>query len=255
MASRTASQEVLPPEEAAALAALDEAKRAIQVALANEDVESLLEMRDRVAAAQHYFRRREEARELADNAGELKVRAEAALGRLDLAAAPRPGRRKAEETPAAEDGDSDGDEPAPVSPLADFQPNRRSMFRTLGRLEHGQLDEVVVSLRSDEDERGVTTARAVKVAREFLPHEEKAEKPTKEARRELVTDYVAHLRALDTETSTLVRLARKVLPAATPGERSRMANRLGNTIARLDDLKEGLDVEDAEPADADVEDE
>lgn len=253
MATKAASQEVLPPEEAAALAALDEAKRAIQVALANEDVESLLEMRDRVAAAQHYFRRREEARELADNAGELKVRAEAALGRLDLAVAPRPGRRKAEEV--TEDGDGE-DEPAPVSPLADFQPNRRSMFRTLGRLEHGQLDEVVVSLRSDEDERGVTTARAVKVARDLLPHDDKgaADKPTKEVRRELVTDYVAHLRALDTETSTLVRMARKVIPAATPGERSRMANRLANTIARLDDLKEGLDM-DAEPADADVEDE
>lgn len=247
-----ATQEVLPPEEAQAIAALDEAKRQIDIARMNEDVDSLLEWRDRAAAVQHYIRRRDEARELADNAGELKVRAEAALGKMDLLASPRGGRRKATEVT---EGEPEEDEPAPFAPLADFQTNRRSMFRTLGRLEGAQLDAVIDSLRTDEDERGVTTARAVRVARDVLPQEERPEvTPSREQRRELVTDYVGHLRALDTETSTLVRLARKALPAATDSERARMASRLGNTITRLEDLREGIEVEGAEPSASDVED-
>lgn len=248
-----ATQEIMPPEEAASLAAINEAKLAIQVALANEDVEGLLELRDQVAAAQHYWRKREEARDLYNNAGELKVRAEAALGRIDLVAAPNPRggpRRKATE----EEGEGNGDGTAEVTPpqpapLADFQPNRRSMFRTLGRLDDDQLDSVVVKLREEEGEGGVTTARAVRVAKEVLPTEERATpSPSKESRKEIVTDYVAHLRALDTETSTLVRMARKVIPASTSSERGRMAARLGATITRLDDLREGLEVEGAEPA-------
>ena len=235
------SQDVMPPEEAQAIAAIDEAKRQIEIAVANQDVDSLLEWRDRAAAVQHYIRRRDEARELADNAGELKVRAEAALGRLDLEVVPKRGRRK------AADEDSNGDEPVPA-PLADFQTARRSMFRTLGKLAEDQLDSVVESLRSDEDDRGVTTARAVKAARDLLPHEERAEReaPTKEQRRELVSDYVAHLRALDTETNILARMARKVLPAATPGERTKMVERLSKTVTRLEELREALEVE-AEP--------
>jgi hypothetical protein len=237
----------LPAGEAQAIAALDEAKRAIAVAMANEDVDALLEWRDRAQAVQHYLTRRSEAKEIADNAGEVKVRAEAALGKLDLAASPGRGRPKGED-----DKDKD-EEPAPA-PLAEFEGHRRSMFRTLGRLDNPQLDTVVTGLRS-EDDGGITTSRAVRAAREILPKEEKESapgKPTKEARREVVADYVGHLRALDTETSTLVRMARKMVPMATANERSRMASRLGNTITRLEELREGLDT-DAEPAAEDVE--
>lgn len=243
-----ATQELLPPKEAAALAAISEGRAAIEVALANEDVEGLLEMRDQASAAQYYLRKREDARELYNNAGELKVRAEAALGRIDLVAAPavRGGPRKKVEVPEGEEAPE-----VTPAPLADFQANRRSMFRTLGRLEDEQLDTVVHRLREDETtEGGVTTARAVRVAKEVLPPVEGTAppSPSKEARKEIVTDYVAHLRALDTETSTLVRMARKVIPASTASERSRMAVRLGATITRLDDLREGLEVEGAEPA-------
>jgi hypothetical protein len=225
----TASTDVLPAEEAAAIAALDEAKRQIDIARANEDVGSLMEWRDRAAAVQHYIRKRDEARELADNAGELKVRAEAALGRLDLKVAPGRGRRKTE-----------GDDTDEAAPLADFQPNTRSMFRTLGKLEESQLDAVVDTLRA-EDDGGVTTSRAVKQARSYLPVEPReAPEPTKEARRELVSDYVGHIRALDTETGTLVRLARKMLPVATPGERSKIAERLSNTVVRIEDLRDAI---------------
>ena len=120
-------------EDAQALAALDEAKRQIDVARAMGDTEKLLEVRDTMAAFQHYWKLREDARDIVDSAGEVKVRAEAALGKLDLAAAPsnRGGRRTKPE---------DEDEEVVVPPLADFQPNRRAMFRTLGKLESGQLD-------------------------------------------------------------------------------------------------------------------
>lgn len=241
--------DVLPAEEAQAIAALDEAKRQIDIARASEDVDSLLEWADRAAAVAHYIKRREEARELADNAGEIKVRAEAALGKLDLKYAPHRGRRSKEEEEAAA-------EEAP-SPLEQFQTARRSAFRTLGRLDGDQLDTVVTGLRTEDDGGGVTTSRAVRAARELLPIEAREPgKPSKEQRKELITDYVGHVRALDTETSTLVRLARKVIPAATDGERQRIANRLGNTIVRLAELQESLAVDGAEPLEgSDTEDE
>lgn len=242
-AAQAASTEVLPPEEVQAIAALDEAKRQIDIARSNEDVDTLLEWADRAAAVQHYIRRREEARELADNAGELKVRAEAALGKLDLAARPERGRPKKED---------EGEEPAPPAPLADFENNRRTMFRTLGKLDSSQLDSVVDGLRSDDD-GGVTTSRAVRAARELLPIEHREGtatpgKPSKERRKELVTDYVDHVRALDTETNTLIRLARKVIPASTFSERQRIAKRLSDTVDKLTELAEAMAVEGAEPA-------
>lgn len=240
-ARQAAGTDVLPPEEAQAIAALDEARRQIDIARANEDIDTLLDWADRAAAVAHYYKKREEARELADNAGELKVRAEAALGKLDLAARPGAGRPKPVE---------EGEEPLPPAPLADFESSRRSMFRTLGKLDTNQLDSVVDRLRADDD-GGVTTSRAVRAARELLPieHREGAAggKPSKEARKELVTDYVQHVRALDTETSTLIRLARKVIPAATDGERQRIANRLAGTIVRLGELQETMAVDGAEP--------
>jgi hypothetical protein len=239
-----ATTDVLPASEAAALAALDEAKRQIDIARANEDVESLLEFRDRAMAAQHYLRKRDEARELADNAGELKVRAEAALGKLDLAVAPGRGRPKKSE--------EDSDE---VAPLAEFQPNTRSMFRTLGKLEESELDAVVDGLRSEED-GGVTTSRAVRAARSYIPVEAReAAEPTKEARKELVSDYVAHVRALDTEAATLIRLARKMMPVATPSERSKIAERLSNSVAKLENLRDAIASSGDAPAEEIPEDE
>lgn len=233
--------DVLPPEEVKAIAALSDAKTAIDIARANEDVASLLEWRDKAAAAQHYIKRRDEARELADNAGELKVRAEAALGRLDLDTSPGPGRPKQAEDEKAT--------PAVVNPLADFQPNTRSAFRTLGRLDSEQLDEVVDKLRSDDD-GGVTTSRAVKRAREILPieHREGREpgKPTGEQRKELVRDYAGHVKALDTQVSLCTRLAKKFIAAGTPGERQRVAVRLTNIITRAENLRDELEVDGAE---------
>jgi hypothetical protein len=239
----TQSTDVLPAEEANAIAALDEAKRQIDIARANEDIDSLLEWQDRAAAVQHYIRRRDEARELADNAGEIKVRAEAALGKLDLAVAPARGRRAA--------SDDTPEEP----PLAGFASARRSAYRVLGKLAPGELDEVVGRLRSDEDsDKGVTTARAVQEARAMLPKEERAQgEVSKDERKELVTDYAQHLRALDTQVSLLTRLGKKIVARATDTERGRLALRLSNDIVRLEDLRDFLAV-DGVPAPEDDDD-
>lgn len=241
----TQSTDVLPQEEANAIAALDEAKRQIDIARANEDIDTLLEWQDRAAAVQHYIRRRDEARELADNAGEIKVRAEAALGKLDLAVSPGRGRR------AAAEDDAEPEE----APLASLQPNRRSAYRVLGKLSGNELDEVVGRLRADEEsDKGVTTARAVHEARGMLPKEERAQaEPSKDERKELVTDYAQHLRALDTQVSLLTRLGKKVVARATDTERGRLALRLSNDIVRLEDLRDYLAVDGAaEPDEEDA---
>ena len=192
-AAQESGTDVIPASEAKAIAELDEAKRHIDIALANEDVEALLDWADRAAAVAIYIKRRDEAREIADNAGEIKVRAEAALGKLDLAARPTAGRPpKAKGDKDEGEGDEDNSsateelEETP-SPLASFQTARRSAFRTLGKLESKELDAVVKALREDDNEGGVTTSRAVRVAREYIPVEHRgangstaAGKPSKE---------------------------------------------------------------------------
>lgn len=242
--------DVVPASEAKYVAAIDEAKRQIDIARINEDVETLLDMTDRMAAITALVRRRDDARELSDNAGEIKVRAEAALGKLDLAVRPSAGRPpKKEGEGEGEDNSTDTVELGDESPLAAFQPNRRSAFRTLGKLEEKELDAVVKALREDEAEGGVTTSRAVRVAREYIPVEPRgangstaAGKPSKEARKQLITDYVDHVRALDTEVSTLTRLAKKVVNVGTDSERTRIAKRLNTTLERLAELIEFVEV-------------
>lgn len=71
--------DVMPKRKADALAALDLALGAIELARADEDPDELPDWRDR-AAVQLYRRRRDSARDMVDAAGEIKVRAEAALG-------------------------------------------------------------------------------------------------------------------------------------------------------------------------------
>lgn len=251
-AAQQSGTDVIPASEAQAIAALDEAKRQIDIARANEDVDTLLDWADRAAAVQIYIKRRDEAREVADNAGEIKVRAEAALGKLDLAARPTAGRPAKKDDTEGEDNSSDTEEleEAP-SPLASFQTARRSAFRTLGKLEEKELDAVVKALREDDNEGGVTTSRAVRVAREFIPVEHRgangsttAGKPSKEQRKQLITDYVDHVRALDTEVSTLTRLAKKVVNIGTDSERTRIAKRLNATLERLAELTEFVEVGD-----------
>lgn len=150
--------EVIGQEEAQALAALDEAKWQIAVARDTGDVDGLLAWQQRAAAAQYFFQRQSDAQAVANDAGDIKVRAEAALGRLDTQMSPRPGRRGA------------NDQLPDPPPLAHLHTERRAMWRALGQLTDVQLENVIEQVRADPD-RGVTTSRAVRLAKELLPRE------------------------------------------------------------------------------------
>ena len=70
------------------LVELDEAKRHIAIARSMAMAEELHEWRDRAAAMAHYAKMRGDSQEAANQAAEIKVRAEAALGALDREARP-----------------------------------------------------------------------------------------------------------------------------------------------------------------------
>ena len=146
------TQALVPRAAARALASLDKARQ--QIALAREagDVTTLREWRDRAAAMQHYARTRDEARALADDAGEVKVRAERALGQLDAEARPHGGDRSSLGDPS----------------LLDIATDTRAAWRKIGRLTETQFTRVVRELR-DDDMHGVTTANVASLAREYLP--------------------------------------------------------------------------------------
>ena len=192
-----AQTEVLPPREAQALVALDEAKRQIQLARDQADVAALLEWRDRAAAIAHYAHRRGEAREIADDAGEVKIRAEAAIGQIDGIQNPEGRPKKAIATV---------DFPTP-----DVGPNTRRDWRNLGKLEPGQLDALVEQLRADES-GGVTTTRAARLAREISPSKRRVLAPERHERRQLVETYHERLREAARELRWLEANADRAQP-------------------------------------------
>jgi phage N-6-adenine-methyltransferase len=128
------------------LPALAEARRAIDRARADKDADSLRDWRDKAEAIQHFHTRRGLARETADDAGEIRVRCEAALGAIDAELAPH---------------GVTGERNSPI--LADVHGNTRANWRKLGALD-GKLDGIIARLREDEN-AGVTTAHAVRVLR------------------------------------------------------------------------------------------
>ena len=191
-----AQTEVLPPREAQALVALDEAKRQIQLARDQADVTTLLEWRDRAAAVAHYVQRRGEAREIADDAGEVKIRAEAAIGQIDGAESSHGGDRS---------------KLYPVELAPDVATQTRANWRKLGALEPGQLDALVEQLRADES-GGVTTTRAARLAREISPSKRRVLAPERHERRQLVETYHERLREAARELRWLEANADRAQP-------------------------------------------
>jgi N6-adenosine-specific RNA methylase IME4 len=143
---------VVPISDARAMVALDEARHQIALAKEEGDVDTLREWRDRADAIQHYARRRDGARETANDAGEVKVRAERALGQLDKEIAPA-------HRPEKGSGQTEGFS----APLADVEKNTRASWRKLGALEEGQFEALVTRAREEED-AGVTTTTLVRLA-------------------------------------------------------------------------------------------
>lgn len=131
------SAAVVPASEAQGLVALDEARRQIALAKASGDIDALKEWRDRAAAVQHYVKRRGGAKEVGDDAGEVKVRAEAALGALDR-----------EINPAGSGGR--GKTASELEGVSDLPAATRATWRRLGALDDaGQLDELIAQARQD----------------------------------------------------------------------------------------------------------
>src|SRR5262249_9088221 len=88
--SMTGSGDVteLTPITGATLSPLSEAKRRLGRAVAAEDAAALRELRSRASVIELY-QRRAGAKATADDAGEIKVRAERGIGQIDLDGNPR----------------------------------------------------------------------------------------------------------------------------------------------------------------------
>jgi hypothetical protein len=151
------ADELVPESAARALAELDAAKTAIAHARELQDVEALTDWRDRAMAVQSYASRRDDAKHIADDAGEIKLYAERALGQIDTEVRPAsPGRRHA----------GANGSPRPDL-LAQVTHDTRWNWRKLGALPEGDFEAIVADVRATEPR--VTTAAVVRRVHEPKP--------------------------------------------------------------------------------------
>jgi ParB family chromosome partitioning protein len=143
-------------KEGQSLVELDEAKRHIALARDMAMAEELHEWRDRAAAMAHYARMRGDSQEAANQAAEIKVRAEAALGALDREARPHGTNEKFR-----------GVTPD-VTPDLGVAPTTRANWRKLGALEDDQLDKVIKQVKAADDT--ISTAAIVKALKGSTVH-------------------------------------------------------------------------------------
>ena len=145
--------ELVTSGEGQSLIELDEAKRHIALAREMAAAEELHEWRDRAAAMLHYSKMRGDSQEAANQAAEIKVRAEAALGALDSEAKP---------ASVGRNGAQMGSSGEPIPDLGVAKATRAN-WRKLGQLDEEKLDEVIATVRELDDT--ISTAAVVKVAR------------------------------------------------------------------------------------------
>lgn len=110
------------------------------------DADALHELRHR-ASAFELFNQRSGAKDLANEAGEIKVRAERGLAQIDIKAAPH-GGNKASSTGAE------------LAPLADFGHTTRAELRRLGGLSTKEFERRLKAAKADEL-AGVSTTRVL----------------------------------------------------------------------------------------------
>lgn len=108
------------------------------------DADALHELRNR-SRAYELFNDRSGARELANEAGEIKVRAERGLAQIDIRVAPRGVTKELR-----------GDSTPP--PLAEFNEHTRAELRRLGSLSTKDFERRIAAAKSDEL-AGVSTTR------------------------------------------------------------------------------------------------
>jgi hypothetical protein len=216
---------IVPLAEARSLIQIEEARQTIALAREAGDVDALKEWRDRAAAVEHYARKRDGAEAAAQDAAEIKLRAEAALGRLNP---PEPGGRG--KTSSMMEGVSE-------------HPRTIATWRRLGEVdERGKLDALIAELRADPD-KGITTTRAGSAARGYLPKRRKRRKrrqpvtPERRAReyrdrfREHVKTAETHLRLAE------AMLGDERLATVTENEAAEWGTTLRKIAQRADALR------------------
>jgi hypothetical protein len=128
-------------------ALLDAARLYIARAVLDGDAEALAELRRQARGVEVYYSTREAARGLANDYGEVKVRAERALGQMDTEANPR-GRPPADKVP-------------PPRNFIDVHHDTRAAWRKLAELPEEVFDRFLAAAREDQ-EGGVSTTRILR---------------------------------------------------------------------------------------------
>lgn len=147
--------------DAQALVALDEAKRQIAAALERRDTATLSEIREQARAVAYYARRRSDARDAANDAGEIKVRAEHALGAIDAEVNPRGRPEKDSSAEAFSPG---------------VAPATRAAWRRLGAVDDAALDKAIARAREKQDD-AVTTSTILGLVHRGAPAPSPEETP------------------------------------------------------------------------------
>lgn len=132
------------------IATIDEARRIVAIAIAEGNAGTLHELRAK-AAAYELFNARNGAQATANDAGEIKVRAERGLALLDVEAAPR-GR------PVKSLGGA-----KLSAPLASVSEPVRAQIRKLAALDEPEFERRITIARSDEI-AGLSTSRVLKAS-------------------------------------------------------------------------------------------
>jgi hypothetical protein len=133
---------------AEALPALEVARRVIAQAVLEHDADTLRELRSRASAVELY-NRRTGAMEIANDAGEIKVRAERGLGQVDAAVAPHGGDRM--------QGSGTGI-------LTDVRRETRAAWRRLGKVADVTFEHSL-ELAHEDELAGVSTASILSIVR------------------------------------------------------------------------------------------
>lgn len=139
------SQPLPATRESTQLEPVSAARQVIARAVVDHDWETLLELRQRASAFELY-NQRNGAREVANDAGEIKVRAERGLGAVDAEANPR-GR------PEKSSG-------GPEVFRLDVHQDTRAAWRKLGQMPDDEFENRLEEARNDEHS-GISTARVL----------------------------------------------------------------------------------------------
>lgn len=146
--------DIEPRDQQSSIELVARARAFIDKAVQDGDIEALMQLREKAAGYESYyanFARREAARERVNEYGEVKVRAERALGYADLKASPHGGNRK-------------GDQVPPPRNLIQIHKDTRAAWRKLAMVANDRFDELVKQARDDEA-AGVSTARLIQILR------------------------------------------------------------------------------------------